>query len=32
MFTYSHIVMTPGLPDSALKLDIPSGIKVTKLK
>jgi outer membrane lipoprotein-sorting protein len=32
MFTYSHIVMTPGLPDSALKLDIPSGIKVPKLK
>ena len=30
--TYSHMVLTANLPDSAVKLEIPHGVKVTKLK
>ena len=30
--TYSHIVMNPSIPDSAVKLDLPKTVKITKLK
>jgi hypothetical protein len=30
--TYSRIVLTSNLPDSAVKLEIPKGVKITKLK
>jgi outer membrane lipoprotein-sorting protein len=30
--TYSHIVLNPSLPDSAIRLDLPKGVKVTNLK
>jgi outer membrane lipoprotein-sorting protein len=30
--TYTNMKMAPNLPESAVKLDIPKGIKVTKLK
>jgi outer membrane lipoprotein-sorting protein len=30
--TYSHIAPSPSLPDSAVKLEIPKGVKITKLK
>jgi len=30
--TYSHIVVNPNLPDSAVRLDLPKGVKVTNLK
>lgn len=30
--SYTNIVLSPNLPDSAVKLDIPKGVKVTKLK
>ena len=30
--TYSHMILNPNLPDSALRLDLPKGVKVTNLK
>jgi outer membrane lipoprotein-sorting protein len=30
--TYSHIVLNPNIPDSAIKLDLPKGVKVTPIR
>lgn len=30
--TYTNMVFNPPIPDSALKLEIPKGVKITKLK
>ncbi len=30
--TYSHIALNPSIPDSAVKLDLPKNVKITKLK
>jgi outer membrane lipoprotein-sorting protein len=30
--TYSHLTLVPNLPDSAVKLELPRGVKPTKLK
>jgi len=30
--TYTNVVVNPTVPDSAVKLDFPKGVKVTKLK
>ena len=30
--TYSHIVLNPNLPDSAVRFDLPKGVKVDTLK
>ena len=32
LMTYSQLTLVPNLPDSAVKLEIPKGIKVEKLK
>lgn len=32
LVTYSNMVMNPPISDSALKLEIPKGVKITKLK
>jgi outer membrane lipoprotein-sorting protein len=32
LVTYSNVVMNPPIADSALRLDIPKGVKITKLK
>jgi outer membrane lipoprotein-sorting protein len=30
--TYSHIVLSPNVPDSAVKLDLPKGVKVIPIR
>ena len=30
--TYSHIVLNPNIPDAAVKLDLPKGVKVSKVQ
>jgi outer membrane lipoprotein-sorting protein len=30
--TYSHIVLNPNIPDSAVKLDLPKGVKVIPIR
>jgi outer membrane lipoprotein-sorting protein len=30
--TYTHMTLVPNLPDSAVKLEFPHGVKVNKIK